>query len=168
MAEMIKFPPETATVQMPAEANQIITLINALGEIKKGGEAAYTDITTWKKLLYGTATSYIAVVVELISTAEGIFGDGTQAEAIGLFGELANGDKFCLGLLGINLGGTVPQIPLIQNAVAENIGFAQLTVDISLYDKLSIGGLFGDIQAPGADPELTVRVRPVLDRDYIG
>lgn len=167
MSELIKFPPETSTAKIPAEANQIITLVTA-GEIKKGGEPAYTDIAAWKKLLYGTASSYITVVVEFISTAEGIFGDGTQAEAIGLFGELANGDKFCLGLLGMNLGGVVPQIPLIQNAAAENIGFAQITVNIALYTKLSVGGLFGDITAPGVEPELTVRVRPVLDRDYIG
>lgn len=168
MAEVIQFPPETGTAQAPAESDQIITLLSGAGELKKGGEANFTDISAWKNANYGAASAYIAAVVEFISTAEGLLGDGTQAQAIGLFGELANGDKFCLGLLGLNLGGTVPQIPLIQNAGAEDIGFAQLTVDISLYNKLSVGGLFNDVTAPGVGPELTVRVRPVRDRDYIG
>ena len=168
MAEVIQFPPETSSSVAPAEADQIITLVDSQNGLRKGGGVTYVDITPWKTVLYGKATAYVAVVVEFISTEPGTLGDGTSAEAIGLFAELPSGAKFCLGLLGMNLGGTVPQVPLMVDDAAVNIGFAQLTVDISLYDKLSVGGLFGDIAAPGETPELTVRVRPVRDRDYIG
>ncbi len=169
MSELIRFPPSTATATQVAESDQIITLFSG-ATLHKGGEAAYTDISAWKKAQNGKASTYTGVVLEFLSTEEApTVGNGTLAQAIGLFGEISGsgGGKFLLGLVGINLGGTVPQVPLVRNAAAENIGMAQLTADISAYDKLSIGGVFNDVAVPAA-ATLTVKVRPVSEREYLG
>lgn len=165
MSEVVQFPPESGTATVPAEANQTITLLSGTDTLSKAGSAAFLDISAWKNANFGQASSYTGVVIEFACTATGTLGDGTAAQAIGLYGERTGGGKFLLGLLGINLGGAVPQIPMIVNAAAVVVGFAQITADISLYDKIAVGAVFADLVAAGT---LTIKARPIRAKDYIG
>lgn len=169
MSELIQFPPETSTVSTKGEPSQTIELLSGVSTLLKGGAASYVSIAAWKQANFSKASSYIGVVLEFeLNNDLGVLGDGTAAQAIGLFGELTGVGKTLLGLVGVGIGGVVPQVPLVQNAAAENIGFSQITADISLYDALSVGGVFNDIAIAGDAPELIVRVRPIRDREYVG
>lgn len=165
MSEVVQFPPTTGTATVPAEADQTITLVSGTDTLSKAGAAAFADIAAWKNANFGKASSYVGVVIEFACDATGTLGNGTLAQAIGLYGEITGTGKFLLGLLGVNLGGVVPQIPMIANAAAVVVGFAQISADISLYDKISVGAVFADLVGAGT---LTIRARPIRNKDYIG
>lgn len=165
MSEVVQFPPTTGTATVPAEASQTLTLLSDTNTLSKGGAATYTDIAVWKNANFGKASSYIGVVIEFTCDAAGTLGDGTLAQAIGLYGEITGTGKFLLGLLGVNLGGAVPQVPMVANAAAAIVGFAQISADISVYDKISVGAVFADLAAVST---LTIRARPIRSKDYIG
>lgn len=165
MSELIQFPPGTSTALAVAETDQIITLA-AVDHLRLGGEVNYVSIAAWKHANNDKASSYVGVVIEvsLPPDTQGTVGDGTLLEAIALYGEITGVGKFCLGVLGINIGNLMPQIPL----EALNVGYAQIVADVSLYDKLSVGGLTSTFNATGNDDIVTFRARPIRSRDYAG
>jgi hypothetical protein len=165
MSELIQFPPETSTAVAVAETDQIITLF-ADDQLKLGGEVVYASIAAWKQAKNGKASSYVGVVIEVTipPDTQATVGDGTLLQAIALYGEITGVGRFCLGVLGINTGNLMPQIPL----EALDVGFAQIVADVSLYDALSVGGLTSTFNATGADDVVTFRARPIRSRDYVG
>lgn len=170
MSDVIQFPPEASTANIRGEPTQTIKLLDAVNQLTQGGLATYTDVSAWKNANYGKASAYTGIVIEFsvsATTAKVVIGDGTLSQAIGLFGEISGVGKFFLGLLGTNLGGVVPQV-VITSQGTDAVGSAQITCDISVYDRLSVGGVFGAIAITGETPQLTVRARPIRNRDYIG
>lgn len=169
MSEIIQFPPETGSANVKAEAAQTITLLAAVQSLPHGGATNYTSIAAWKQAQFGKASAYIGVVLEFSADAaatDGVIGDGTMAQAIGLFGEIDGVGKFLLGLVGVNFGNAVPQVPIDSTGEVGVFGFAQVTANISLYDKLSVGGVFAAISTGAIN--VTCRVRPIRDREYVG
>lgn len=175
MPTTIRFPFNRNTANHAAELNQIITILPSTATILAGGEATYTSIQPWK--LNGSADEapYTCIVLEFTATVATTIGDGTT-QAIGLYGQVnlnAAGTpanqrrRHLLGIVGVNLGETFPQIPIIAQASAELVGYAHITADIAAYDALSIGGVFGNVVI-GDGASLTVVARPIRARDYLG
>jgi hypothetical protein len=171
MAETIRFPFLRARAGIPNESDFVVTLLNAVSTIPKGGEAVYAPITLWRRDDNQTASPFTCIFVEFTANAELVLGDGTNP--IGIYGQinLPGGtiQRSLLGILGINYAGTnVPQIPIMQQGGGGPfVGFSQLVSNISVYDALSIGGVLADI-ALGEGDAVTVRARPIIRRDWLG
>lgn len=169
MTTTINFPTPASTANHPSQANQIITLASAITMIPQGGPATYVDVSEWHRDNAAKASPYTNIVIEFQAT-EGniIIGDGSQAEAIGLFGEIdATGERFLLGVLGVNLGATFPQIPISEQG-NNPIGYAQPSCNIAVYDRIAVGGIFGDVPVGGEAAELTIVARPIRTRHLAG
>ncbi len=160
MTDRIRFPQLTTTAGARAETDLVIELFTG-STLSEGGEVAYADISSWKLTDDGRASPFVGVVIEFTADGAVTIGDGTDAQAIGLFGEITGVGKYLLGLLGLSMGTAVPTVPIISATV----GFAQISADVSLYDKLSVGMVAGALEI-GA--EVTVRARPIRDRFYEG
>lgn len=171
MTTTIRFPFPGTAPNHPSEANQIITILPATATLLLGGAVAYADVSAWKTAGQTTEAPYTSVVIEFFANDDFILGNGTT-QRIGLYGEIihpaypSGQRKFLIGVLGINLGATAPQVPIVQRADAELVGFAQIVCDVAAYDRLSVGGVSGDIGT--GDPLVTVRARPIRMRDYMG
>lgn len=171
MTDTIRFPRPVATPIGAAEANQIIEIRPATGTFEIGGPEAYVDVSPWRLVGIADAAPYCDIVVEFTAEAAAIVGDGTNR--IGLFGEIDPGgdlslrQRYLIGVLGMNLGNDAPQIPIIERAGGEIVGYAQVVCNIAVYDRLSIGGIEADVTVPG-DVEVTVTARPIRKRDYSG
>lgn len=168
MAVGLRFPLLRNGPAGPQERNQIITLANAVSQFDVGGGgAAYALTLPWKQLKYQTEVPYCSIVIEFTAEAPVVIGDGTVAGMIGLFGEIFDvdspslGGRYLLGVLGITLAGTKPQIPLVTNT----LGYAQVVNIVGVYDALAIGGINGDVVVA---EDVTVRARPVRSREYPG
>lgn len=161
MTERISFPQPATDANGPAETDLIIEIFSG-ALFTRGGEAAYADVTAWKKTGNEKASPFVGIVIEVTSDTAQTLGDGTSAQAIGLFGEIDGIGKFLLGYLGINQGTAVPNIPIC----ATDVGFAQIVADVALYDKLSVGAVnSATVEFPG---EVTITARPIRDRSYGG
>jgi hypothetical protein len=150
------------------ETNQIIQLaaVTGVGAFPQGGEAAYGDVTPWHLNAYTSETPYCDVVLEFTADGQVTIGDGTSAGLIGLYGQINSGvgaGKFLLGIIGIVLAGSKPQIPIFSSTV----GFSQIIAHVPIYDKLSVGGVMGAVDLP-IDRTVTVRARPIRTRSYPG
>jgi len=158
-----RFPRATQTAAGAAELDQIITLAIAPGALELGGGLAgvYTGVGAWKTA--AGSSPYSAIVVEAFGTALVTIGNGSIAQAIGLFGEIDGVGKYLLGVLGYPLGGVMPQLPVISATV----GFAQIVSYAANYDKLSVGGIFGAISISEV-VAVTWKVRPIRQRSYLG
>ena len=157
-----------------SEAAEVVTLLNAVTTIPKGGTNPYVDVATpWKIDVVGTESPFSCIVVEFLATAAGTIGDGTNP--ICLFGEITlptiGGTplRTLLGILGTNFGGTtVPQIPMLtRSGDGALVGYSQIVSSVSCWDKLSIGALTGDV-ALAEGVTLTVTARPIHRRLYAG
>lgn len=168
MTSTIRFPRPVRTAYGPSEANQIITILPSTATLLKGGTASYVSVASWKTV-NGDEAPYINIMLEFMADAAATIGDG--ATRIGLFGEIDPGGDLSLrrrqllGILGTNLGQTAPQIPIIEQAGGDFVGWAQATCYAAAYDRLSIGGVEADI-AVGAN--LIVTARPIRVRDFMG
>lgn len=161
------------------ELTQIIQIRapGAGGALPAGGDQAYADVRPWKIAGENTEAPYTCVVLEFSGSAAGTIGNGTT-ELIGLFGQIdlvtaptvaVDRKRTLIAVVGINIGNTMPQIPLIQQAAAASdlVGFSQAFNNIAVYDRLSIGGVLGDVALPEG-LNLTVVARPIRRRDYLG
>ena len=163
MPSTIRFPFARATRGLAAERDQIITLLENVGGFVKGGPPVYADVRAWKLNVADTSAPYHCVALEFYGNGEMLVGDGTQP--IGLFGELDGIGKTLLGtgFLGSQLAGAYPQIPII----AADISYTQFVNNVALYDRLSIGGVLGDIDLDEGNT-VTVIARPIHQRVYAG
>lgn len=176
MSSTIRYPLKESSQDGPGlqqERDQIILLSSAVVALPQGGVVPYTSILPWHRDVADTETPYCPIVIEFRGSAVGgmTIGDGTVAEMIGLFGRIdAPGDAslvvgdgmYLLGVLGIILAGTKPQIPIISDL----IGYAQVVNLVGVYDGLAVGGINGDIAIVGGT--LDIRARPIRRRDYGG
>lgn len=169
MTNTIRYPLPANTPSQRSEADQIISLGTGLASLPRSG-GTFANVTAWQFDGIQNESPYVGVVIEIVGTATTLLGDGTLAQAIGLFGKLSTNpavtDRYLLGLLGYPLGGVMPQIPLYQSGGAANIACAFMTCNVALYTNLAIGGVFGDV-AVGAGT-VSVTARPVRRRDFIG
>lgn len=151
------------------ESNQVIALasgVTGVAAFPQGGEATYGDVTAWHLDQYASETPYCDVVLEFMADGLVTIGDGTAAGMLGLYGEIVNGigaGKYLLGILGIILNASKPQIPIFSTTV----GFAQIISHVPIYDALSIGGITADVDLP-VDRAVTVRARPIRVRSFGG
>jgi hypothetical protein len=180
MSTMIRFPFNRPIPNVgPAELSQIITILPATATIERGGAQAYADVRPWKQAgPLTTEAPYTCVVIEMSATAALTIGNGTT-EMIGLYGQIdlaanpanaAQRKRTLIGILGLPLGAQMPQIPIVQQAAAalDLVGFSQVFSNIAAYDRLSVGGVFGDVAVPVENETLTVVARPIRRRDYLG
>jgi len=164
MTTTIRFPRPVRSVFGPSEANQILTILPSTNTLLQGGAAMYADISAWK-IIAGEEAPYTSIVIEVMASAAATIGDGTTR--IGLWGEIDPGGdlsarrRSLLGVLGINLGNDAPQIPIIT----ADTGFAQTTCNVAAYDRLSVGGIEGDIVL---GVNVIVTARPIRARVYAG
>lgn len=176
MSSTIRFPHNRIIPNVgPNEDTQIITLHAAVTAFPRGGVSAYTSIRPWWISGDNDAAPYECIVIEFSSTLAGTLGDG-EDDLIGLYGEVdlvetpanpAQRIRTLLGLIGINIGNAAPQIPFVVGPAADVVGYSQMFNNIAGYDRLSIGGVLADVNAPG-DAAITVRARPIRRRDYLG
>lgn len=173
MTTNYRFPLGQPTRAYPAELSQIITLHTAITGLEQGGPAVYTSIDAWRTMDYQTDVPYPCVVIEwqgLIEAGLVAIGDGTPAQQIGLYGEITKpgplatspAQKFLIGILGVNIGNQMPQIPLTSA-----VGFAQPVSNVGVYNRLAIGAVNADFAFPGG-AEVTIRARPIRQRSYSG
>jgi len=160
MPRNIRYPRSQSSPIGRAERGQIITLAQEITELKLGGEATYADITAWR--FAKESSPYTHVVIEVTGTAAMVIGDGTAAEAIGLFGQVGD-RKALLGVLGYSVGEVMPQIPI----VSAEIGCSQIVNYVAVYDRLSVGGIRGTIDILEGHT-ITVTARPIREQDYGG
>lgn len=178
MSSTIRFPLDrTGPRGGQAETSQIITIHTALTQLPRGGVQAYTLIRPWWIAGDNNEAPYECVVLDFRGNIAGTIGNGTT-DLIGLYGEIdlvdapANSTeriRTLLGIVGINIGGTTPQIPVVRQAAAASdfVGFSQVFTNIAAYDRLSIGGVLADINLPDG-MTVTVIGRPIRRRDYLG
>lgn len=170
MTATIRFPRELRTPEGAAEASQIIVIQTATNTLAVGGPATYTDVDAWKLAGIADAAPYTDIVIEFSADDAVTIGDGTTR--IGLFGEIDPGGdlslrkRFLLGVLGLNLGNTAFQIPIIEQGTGGFVGFAQVVCNVAAYDRLAVGGIEGDVTT--GDVEIVVTARPIRRRDYAG
>lgn len=162
MTQNIRFPFEQNTGTQQAENNLVITLLNAATLIPEGGSGTGAPITPWR--FNSKLSPFTQIVIEIIGSEKMTLNDGSIAQAIGLYGRRGATQWYLLGVLGYNLGATMPQVQI----AAADIGFAQIVNYVPVYDQLAIGGIFGNISVPGEGPTITVTARPIFERDYIG
>lgn len=109
-------------------------------------------------------SAILDAIIEFSAPAAILIGNGTT-ERVGIYGANAGG-LFLLGVAGINMGGTAPQIPIVTNLAFTTAGYAQIITNIGGFSHLAIGGVSGAI-GPLAQV-ITVRARPILKRVYAG
>lgn len=165
MARNLKFPNPRNTPRLKAEDDQRIVIANAITVITAGG-ATGGQLGAWKKAF--PAAVYSQFVLEIMGSVQMTLNDGTINSAIGLYGnfldEAGSNERFLLGIVGYNLGATMPQVRIHSNVV----GFAQVINIATVYDSISLGGVFANVTVPGAGPTITATLRPVMERDYGG
>jgi hypothetical protein len=174
VSDTIRFP---FTVTVPGvsapEFDQIIILDAAVGTIVAGGTLG-NSIVAWRldqrtNAGFGTASPYGCVVIEIVADAAGIAGNGTT-DLIGLYGTISDADgagtsqRYLLGILGVNLGNALPQIPFVLALDGKITAYAQAVNLVACYDSLSIGGVTGDVSLGGLN--LLVTGRPVRRRVF--
>lgn len=178
MSQTLRFPfPRELPRISPAEYSQIITILPATDTLKLGGEAAYVSVAPWKTAgIQNTEAPYACVAIEFASANPMTIGNGTT-DLIGLYGQIdlvANPTlpterrRQLLAILGVSLGGVAPQIPIVQQASTDLVGFTQLVGDVTVYDRLSVGGVLSDIALPIEATTVIVTARPIRRRDYLG
>lgn len=170
-----RFPFAVAQNGNQGEADQIISIFPATATIPRGGGDGWYSVEAWKQAGIQDECPYSDIVIEIVSnTAPFTLGNGTT-DRIGLYGMVDRGDgtspvgrrRYLLGVLGINLGNTAPQVPFVQGGLAaEIINFAQVVCNVGAYNLLAIGGVTADIVTGG--PLITVTARPIRKRDYAG
>lgn len=172
MADMFRFPIPSNTDNLVAERSQIITLATiaapSVNAFPAGGFTPYGDITPWHLAYYNSETPYCDIVIEFTAGAAVTIGDGSAAQMLGLFGGLnddgtGNPHNYFLGVLGVQLAATKPQIPILSSTV----GYAQIIQHVPIYDTLSVGGINGDVPLVG-NSAVTIKVRPVRHRSFVG
>lgn len=164
MSTMIRFPYNVETEKFRAELNQIIT-INPASATFPSAVAIGANLTAWKPSGLKTEAPYTDVVIEFTANAAVLIGNGTT-ERLGLFGYVESSPTsiyFLLGVLGVNLGTTAPQVP-IASALT---GFAQVVCNVAAYDGLQVCAInAGNIVTGG--PLVTVTARPIRRRNFAG
>lgn len=175
MPDTIRFPRPTATPRGPSESDQIITLFDGNTALPQGGPADFVSVEAWRRAGIVDEAPYVDIVLEFTMNAGTpiTVGDGTADDQIVLLGQINNigpgntPKKYVIGTVGLDMGQTMPQIPLFQNAGAEYIGFSQIIHNVAVYDALAVGGLAGDIAIP-AEGNLIITARPIRRRVFIG
>lgn len=166
MADTIRFPKPVSTVLGPAEADQIITLNDAVDTLEEGGGAAeFPSIAAWKLAFSGLEAPYLDVVIEFLADDTVTIGTGDETGIVALFGAIDDGPgagRFLLGVLGVVLAGAQPQIPIISG----DVGYAQKVCDVAAYDRLIVGAYGGDIVINPV--HVTIRARPIRRRSFGG
>src|SRR4051794_31105232 len=102
----------------------------------QGGSLSYTPIDAWHIAGDVNEAPYTSVILEFTADMATTIGDGTAP--IGVFGEITDVGKFLIGVIGIPLGATFPQIEIIRST----IGVAVPTCNVAVYDRMSIGGIY--------------------------
>lgn len=178
MTDTIRFPYNHTMPSAPSESNQIITVLNAKTvQLARGGEQSYASVAAWKTAGESTEAPYTCVVIEVSANVAGTIGNGTT-DMIGLYGQINLVDtptnntqrkRTLLGIIGLNIGNNMPQIPIVQQAAAANdlVGFSQVFNNIAAYDQLSVGGVLGNV-ALAEGVQVTVTARPLRIRNYLG
>lgn len=172
MARTLRFPLLTGVGGVGVtESSEVITLF-AGSTLHIGGEPSYVSVHPWWIDENSTETPFGCIALEFDGLIPGTIGSGT--DPICIFGEIdlktnpATTKRELLGMLGINFAGTrVPQIPLVQQAAGNQVGYTQLVNTVAVYDALSIGTLFGNLVLPEGQ-NLIVRGRPLRTRDWMG
>lgn len=178
MSATIRFPyNRTIPNKGPSEASQIITIAGAKATLPLGGEQDYTDVRIWQRAGERSEVPYECVVLEYSANTAGTIGNGST-QMIGLYGQIdlvdnpttaADRKRTLIAILGLNLGNQMPQIPIINQAgpASDFVGFSQGLHNIGVYDRLSVGGVFGDIAMPES-LLITVVARPIRRKDFLG
>jgi hypothetical protein len=170
MSRTIRFPLLSSVPNVgPAETSLIINVFTNAVLLRTGG-GPYVSTTPWKTIQRNTESPFTCFAIEFRAPQAMVIGDGTFAQQIGLFGGVgpaATRRFFLIGVLGIARGGVAPQIPIVQNSAGDFVGYAQMASDLSVYDSISVGAVSGDIVFP-EDELLTVDVRPIRSREYMG
>jgi hypothetical protein len=179
MSQTRRFPfPRNVPNVSPAEFSQIITILPATATFTLGGEPNYVSVVPWK--IAGdrnTEAPYTCVAIEFITSDPMTIGNGTT-DLIGLYGQIdltgnptATNERkrTLLAILGVNLLGAAPQIPIVvQAGPGDLVGYTQLVSNVAVYDRLSIGGVLNDVSLPIEATTVTVVARPIRTRDYLG
>jgi hypothetical protein len=168
MPTVVRFPYPEAQNGKRSEADQIIEIFAASATFPLGGSTP-VPVNAWKNPQSPwNECPYSDVVLEFTSnTTPFTLGNGTT-DRVGLYGLIdgANQNIVLLGVLGLSLGGSAPQIPFVQRLDAVKIGFAQIVCNVTPFDYLAIGGVSAAIATGG--PLITVKARPIRMRDYAG
>ena len=173
-----RFPLATATAASPSETDQIIQIFGPLATIYRGG-GSMIDVSAWQRAGFQSETPYSDIVLEFKCDDASLpytLGNGTT-DQIGLYGSLpgevisGTGPRYLLGVLGISLGNTMPQIPFVQSSLhgPPPLGmayFAQVVCNVAQYGAIGIGAVSADIVTGG--PLITVTARPIRKRVYGG
>lgn len=166
MTDTLRFP----NLADPVEAAQVITLLSAVPKLFKGGAATFVSILPLKSVNNQTESPFIDLVLEFTADAD-LSIDSATGRAIGLYGQLgtvAAVGRTLLGILGYTtVLGQMPRIEIVSNAAGQLVGTSQIVQVAAAYTALSIGGITADINFD-AGQLLTVKVRPVTIRNYIG
>lgn len=178
MSETLRFPFNRDIPHVGRnESSQILTIASAVTSLPLGGAQSYADIRPWKISGEQTEAPYPCVVLEFSSNIPTTIGNGTT-DLIGLYGQIdlvqnpasaTDRKRQFLGVIGINIGNVMPQIPIVQQAGPANdvVGFSQMFNNIAVYDRLSIGGVLAAVTL-GEGVQLTVVARPIRRREYLG
>lgn len=164
MARNLKFPNPANTSRLKAETDQRITITSPGQTVIVAGGSTGGQLGAWKKA-YPSAI-YAQCVLEILCSAQLTLNDGTINSALGLYGTFSNGtsdERFLLGIIGYNLGQTVPQVRIHSATV----GFAQVVNIATVYDSISLGAVFANVNVPGG-ATIAATLRPVIERDYGG
>jgi hypothetical protein len=179
MSQTRRFPfPRNVPNVSPAEFSQIITILPATDTFTLGGEPNYVSVAPWKTVGdRNTETPYNCVAIEFITDEPMTIGNGTT-DLIGLYGQIdlvsnptvaSDRKRTLLAILGVNLLGAAPQIPIVvQAGPGDLVGYTQLVSNVAVYDRLSIGGVIGNVALPIEATTVTVVARPIRARDYLG
>lgn len=164
MGRNLKFPNPVNTAVLKAEPDQRIEIASAITVIAAGGGPG-GQLNAWRKAY--PSSVYAQFVLEIMGSDQMTLNDGTINSAIGLYGNFLNAagsnERFLLGIVGYNLGQTMPQVRIHSATV----GFAQVVNIATVYDSISLGGVFANVTVPGTDT-ITATLRPVIERDYAG
>lgn len=160
MSDIVRYPRLSAGPAGRSEARLVQEILAPTNLLRHGGEPFGVDVGPfWLNNAYGTATSFCSITLEFTADGPLTLGNGTT-ELIGLFGRIVFGvgTRTLLGILGVNLGSTLPQIPIISASV----GYSQVVSLAALYSELTIGGVNGAIATGG--PIVTVVGRPIITK----
>lgn len=160
MTTEYRFPTINATATQPSELELVLVLASAATQIPVPG-TGMASVLPWRR--QNPASPFTQAVIEWTATTPATIGSGVLAQAVGLYGRITDtGITYLIGLLGMNLGNAIPQIPISSSAV----GYSQIVNFPAAYDFIGIGAVSGSAFAAGTT--FTVFGRPILERYYAG
>lgn len=166
MPTIERFPRTAQTIFGVDESALIIGLFSG-ATFGLGASTGGALIGEWKINPLDTQgfSSIIDAAIEFSAPAAITIGNGTT-DRLGIYG-ITPGGLFLLGILGVNLGGTAPQIPIVTNGGAfVTTGYSQMVCNLGGFTGLAVGGVQAAI-GPLAQV-ITVTARPIIRRVYAG